>query len=235
VNPPDQLEAILAKAKRQSSVVLVPSFAVGRTQSLLLYLWTLKKAGRLPDMPVYVDSPMATDVTALYAKYATHHQLEFSQCKEAFGLAHYVQTTGESKDLSTRKGPMIIISASGMATGGRILHHLKTYAPDPDNFILLAGHQAAGTRGAFLAQGLGSIKIYGEYVKVAAEVIQLENVSAHADGDEMVAWLKPSTRGPKVYITHGEPMASEALREKLMRELGWECLVPAFKDSVNLD
>ncbi len=235
VDPVEVLAEALRDAVRKRSVVVVPAFAVGRTQMLLHQLWTLKNSGRLPPIPIYVDSPMASDVTRLYMKHPGDHLLGGPVCREVFSIARYVQTTEESKTLSARSGPMLLISASGMATGGRVLHHLKSFAPNPDNLILLTGFQAEGTRGARLAAGEDSIKIHGDWIPVRAAVKTLPNVSAHADGDEMLEWLRKAPRAPRrVFITHGEPSASAALRDRIEKELGWPATVPAQGDAVEL-
>ncbi|MEO6096201.1 MAG: MBL fold metallo-hydrolase [Fibrobacteria bacterium] len=236
VDPGLKLAGFIAEAFRKQGMVLIPSFAVGRTQSLLLRLWDLKQAGKLPAAPIYVDSPMATNATDLYAQYPEAHSLGAAHAREVFDIAHYVRESEESKALSRRKGPMILISASGMATGGRVLHHLKAFAPDPRNTILLSGYQAAGTRGAALAAGSDRIKIQGEYVAVQARVETLENFSAHADADEILEWMATAKRPPKkVFITHGEPIASDGLRKAVEERFHWPCVVPEYRDLVDLD
>jgi metallo-beta-lactamase family protein len=235
VDPADALAALAEKVCARGGAILVPSFAVGRTQSLLHLIWRLRQAGRLPHVPVFVDSPMAADVTRLYLDHPSDHGLGPESAREVFGAATYVQTPEESKRLSARKGPMILISASGMATGGRILHHLRAFAPDPKNAVLLAGFQAEGTRGAKLAAGDREIKIFGERVPVNAEIASLPNASAHADAEEILAWLKTAPRAPEgVFVTHGEPAASEALRARIAAELGWQAQVPRLGESAEM-
>ncbi len=232
VDPAEAFASLAEKVFARGGAVLVPSFAVGRTQSLLHLLWRLRKAGRLAHVPVFVDSPMAADVTRLYLDHPSDHNLGPELAREVFGKATYVQTPEESKRLSARKGPMILISASGMATGGRILHHLRAFAPHAENAVLLAGFQAEGTRGAKLAAGETTIRIFGETVPVNAEIATLPNASAHADADEILAWLKTAPRAPeKVFVTHGEPSASEALRGRIEAELGWKAHVPRLGES----
>lgn len=228
VDPTAALMELISRARGNGGVVLVPSFAVGRTQSLLYQLWTLKNQGLLQGIPVFVDSPMASDVTQLYLKHAADHRLDAETCREVFALAHYVRTPDESRGLSARKGPMILVSASGMITGGRILHHLKAFGGDSANAIALAGYQAAGTRGALLAQGADSVKIHGEFVPIRAKVVELPNESAHADADEILAWLRIAEKPAQTYITHGEPIASAALADRIRSELGWDCTAPEF-------
>jgi metallo-beta-lactamase family protein len=236
VDPGARLGEIIRKAYANQGVVLIPSFAVGRTQSLLFKLWELKRAGGLPDIPIYVDSPMATNVTGLYSEHSYAHSLGEDLADKVFGIARYVRDSDESKLLSTRKGPMVIISASGMATGGRILHHLKAFAPDPKNTVLLSGYQAAGTRGAALAAGSDRLKIQGEYVPVNARIETLGNFSAHADSDEILQWMETAGRPPKkVFITHGEPVAADALRKTVEETMGWNCVVPEYRETYALD
>ncbi len=234
-NPLDQLEELVQKAVKDSGVLLIPSFAVGRTQALLYLLYQLKNAGRLPRIPIYVDSPMAIAATELYAKHPGDHALGAKLSDDVFGIAHYVQAPEESAKLSQSKGPMILISASGMATGGRILHHLKAFAPLRNTIILLAGYQAASTRGAALARGAEELKIHGEYIAVRAEVVSMKNSSAHADAGQIVEWIKGAGKAPRrIFITHGEPESSEALRLRIRRDLGWDAETPEYRDSVEL-
>lgn len=235
IDPTDAMQALAERVHARRGVLLIPSFAVGRTQNVLHMLWQLRESGRLPDTPIYVDSPMASDVTRLYLKHSSDHILGPALSKSVFEIAHYVQSPEESKRLSASHGPMILISASGMATGGRILHHLKAFASHPANAILLAGFQAEGTRGAQLASGAASIKIFGDHIPVKAEVATLPNASAHADADETLAWLGTAPRPPKrIFITHGEPSAAAALRERIASGLGWDAHVPGLGESVEL-
>ncbi len=236
IDPLEQVEVLINKAVKNGGVLLIPSFAVGRTQSLLHLLYRLKEAGRFPRIPVYVDSPMAIAATELYTKHASDHALGSKLAEEVFGMARYVQAPEESAKLSGSKGPMVLISASGMATGGRVLHHLKAFAPLRSTIIMLAGFQAAGTRGAALARGSEEIKIHGEFVPINAEVVSMKNASAHADAGQLVQWIKSAGKAPRrIFITHGEPEASEALRLRIHRELEWVAETPEFRDSVELD
>lgn len=230
VDPAAALDALVTRAKEGAGVVLIPSFAVGRTQSLLYQLWGLKNAGRLQGVPIFVDSPMAANVTQLYLDHPSNHRLDPGKCREVFGIAHYVSTPEESKGLSDRKGPMILISASGMLTGGRILHHIQAFGGNAANAIALAGYQAEGTRGAQLLQGAESIKIFGAFVPIRAKVVQLPNESAHANADEILAWLRPARKPHRIFITHGEPAASTALRDRVRLELGWDAEAPSIGD-----
>jgi metallo-beta-lactamase family protein len=179
---------------------------------------------------------MAIDATALYARHASEHRLTPAQCRDAFGIARMVRTADESRVLNERRTPMIVISASGMATGGRVLHHLKALLPDPRNLVLLPGFQAAGTRGAALAAGATEIKIHGEYVPVRAEVVQMAHLSAHADYAEILDWLEHFKQAPRhVFVTHGEPAASDELRRRIAETFGWDVSVPESGEVVRLD
>lgn len=236
-DPMDLLAATIQETASRGGVVIVPAFAVGRAQSMLYYVEQLKRQGRIPAvLPVYLNSPMAADVTGLYRKHASSHRLKPDQCRAMCNAATIVNSVEESKALNRRQMPMVIIAASGMATGGRVLHHLKAFAPDPRNTILFAGFQAGGTRGAAMLAGVDAIKIHGEYVPVRAQVAQIENLSAHADADEILDWMRRTPGKPRrVFVTHGEPDAADTLRRRIRDELGWDCAVPEYLESLELD
>jgi metallo-beta-lactamase family protein len=226
-DPTETLGQIIEKTVLRGGTVVIPSFAVGRAQSLLYYLWRLKQMGRLGNVPIFLDSPMAIDATQLMAAHPHDHRLDADTCRQVFGIARYTDDVEASKKISTNAYPKIIISASGMATGGRVLHHLKAFAPDARNTIILAGFQAAGTRGRTLAEGGRELKIHGQWIPVNAEVAQLDMLSAHADSGELMRWLSGFKKPPRrVFIVHGEPEASDALRVRIGRELGWDAVVP---------
>jgi metallo-beta-lactamase family protein len=230
-----ELAVVLRRVIARRGVVVIPAFAVGRAQTLLHLVSQLIDAGEIPPVPLYLNSPMATQVGKLYDEFHDQHRLDAAALASMARHTRAVDTVDASKDLNRRKGPMIIVSASGMATGGRVLHHLVAFAPDPRNAIVLSGFQAGGTRGAALAGGARSLRIYGEDVPVGAEVVQLSSASAHADADELLAWLRSAPRPPqKVFVTHGEPDAADALRVRIERELGWPAQVPDYGDSVDL-
>jgi metallo-beta-lactamase family protein len=202
---------------------------------LLHVIEQLQARGELPVVPVYLNSPMAADVTELYQRYHDEHRLSASELEALHRATRIINSVEESKALNRRHGPMIIIAASGMATGGRVLHHLIAFASDHRNAILLSGYQAGGTRGASLARGDSTVRIYGQDVRIRAEVVQLGAASAHADADEMIAWLRTVPRPPRrVFITHGELDAADALRLRIERELQWKAHVPEFDDTANL-
>jgi len=229
IDPEAELEPLLARALARRGVVVIPAFAVGRAQALLLHIARLKARAAIPDVPVFLNSPMAAEATRIYQNHSSEHSIGLDDCRALGRVATVVSTPEESKALNFRGGPMIIVSASGMATGGRVLHHLAAFAPDPRNLILFAGFQAAGTRGAALVAGAESVKIHGEYVPVRAEVCNLDSLSAHADYTEVLGWLGGFARPPKrTFITHGEPAAADELRRRITETLGWPCVVPEY-------
>ena len=227
---------VVRRTAARGGVVVMPAFAVGRAQALLYHLMMLRREGAIPAaLPVFLNSPMAADVTGLYMRFRAQHRLTSDECAAMCKGATIVNTADESRRLSTMKWPMVIIAASGMATGGRVLHHLKAFAPDARNTILFSGYQSGGTRGAKLLQGDSAIRIHGEMVPVRAEVLALDNLSAHADYAEIVAWLAQSGISPRrTFITHGEPAAADAMRSHVGDSLGWECTVPDYLETVEL-
>jgi len=226
---------IVNRTAEQGGVVVIPAFAVGRAQHLLHVLDVLKKARRIPDLPVFLDSPMAIDATEIFRAHAEEHRLPREDCQSMFELARFSKTSDDSKAIDASTGPMIIISASGMATGGRVLHHLARFLPDPRNTVLIVGYQSAGTRGRLLADGCDELKIHGRYVPVRARIAQAQGLSAHADYGELCAWLEASKLSPKrVFVTHGEPGASDALRRRLKDSFGWDCVVPDDRATFDL-
>jgi metallo-beta-lactamase family protein len=233
--PLSSLAQAINRTAARGGVVIVPAFAVGRAQALLHALHQLKLARRIPDLPVYLNSPMAADATRLYTRHAPVHRLSAEQCAAAFGGATIVNDVEASKRLNELRWPSVIISASGMATGGRVLHHLKAYAPDARNTLLFTGFQAAGTRGAALLGGAREIKIFGQYVPVRAEVVHLGSLSAHADRDGLLAWLGAMPKPPRrVFVTRGEPVAADALRLAIEERLGWPASVPEHARRIDL-
>ena len=229
-----ELAGVINRTAARGGVLVVPAFAVGRAQTLLHCIQMLKRDGRIPDMPVYLNSPMAADATRLYKAHLDEHRMSAEQCADMSGRTIIVNTIEESKRLNRLSYPSIIVSASGMATGGRVLHHLKAYASDARNTILFAGFQAAGTRGATLLAGADSVKIHGTYVPVRAEVANLETLSAHADREQLLAWLAPQKSPRRVFVTHGEPVAADALRLAIQERYGWACTVPDYRESQEL-
>jgi len=235
-DPVAALGEVARRTFERKGVLLIPSFAVGRAQLILYCLYRLFESGAIERVPVYMNSPMAIDVTELYQRHADYHRLTAEQCAAAFRTAQLVKTAQESKQLNRRQGPMAIISASGMLTGGRILHHLRAFAPDPRNTLVLPGYQAPGTRGALLVGGAKSVKVHGNYVPVRASVVQLDGFSAHADQGELISWLTGCPRPPRhVFVVHGDPEASDTLRHRIGEDLGWEAEVPEHGHTYRLD
>lgn len=220
----------------RGGVVVIPAFAVGRAQELMLLLWRAMEHGTLPRVPMYVNSPMAASTTEMYHRHREEHRIDSTEFEAMYDVAHMVRSVEESKALNERHGPMIIIAASGMMTGGRVLHHVKKFGPDPKNAIVLSGYQAGGTRGQLLASGADSIRIFGQNVEIRAEVIQLESLSAHADADEILDWMRTAPAAPKItYVTHGEPESSDRLRFRIGDELGWRARAPHDGETIDLD
>lgn len=235
VDTTDALGAVVERTVKRGGTVVIPAFAVGRAQSLLYHLWKLKKAGRLANIPIYLDSPMAIDATDLLHAHSDDHRLSHDECAAICKIATYTRDVEDSKAITASAWPKVVISASGMATGGRVLHHLKSFATDPKHTILFSGYQASGTRGRAMVQGAREIKIHGQWVPVRAEVDDLSMLSAHADADELMRWLSGFQHAPsRVFIVHGEDEASEALRVRIDRELGWNATVPRQKQAFDL-
>ncbi len=232
-DPAAMLVAAVQRAVEQKGWLLIPAFAVGRSQEILYTLRELEKAGRIPSLAVYLDSPMAIEATAIYARHPEEEDPGTGPfVPRRFHLAKSVQ---DSKALNGVDGPVIVISGSGMATGGRVLHHLGHRLPDPRTTVLFVGYQAAGTRGRFLRDGAKEIRIFGEDVSVRATIMVSDAYSAHADQGEILRWLKGFTRAPRMtYIVHGEPEAAQALKEKIAQGLRWTATVAEADATVPL-
>lgn len=234
-DPMDQMEDVINRTFQRGGIVIIPSFAVGRAQLILYYIHELIRLDRIPNVPVYLDSPMAIDVTKQFHEHHLEHKLNAKKVGEVCRTAQYTQTVDESKALDSGAVPAIIISASGMATGGRVLHHLKRYINDERNAVLFAGYQAAGTRGARLVHGEKEIKIHGRLIPVHAEIANLQSLSAHADYQEILDWLSGFRERPrKVFLTHGEPEASSSMKFKIEDHLGWNAEIPEYLQSYKL-
>ncbi len=236
-DPLQELGDAIKRTVARGGVVLIPAFAVGRAQSLLHCIALLKAQGTIAQgLAVYLNSPMAASATVAYRKHQEELRLTAAECDALAQTARIVETADESRLLNTRHGPMVIIAASGMATGGRVIHHLEAFAPDRRNTILFAGYQAGGTRGATIAGGATSVRIHGHDVPIRAEVAKLDDLSAHADAAEIVTWLRGFKAPPRrTFVTHGEPAAADAMRQRIERELHWECHMPYYLESVDLD
>ena len=235
-DPATLLASVITRTAARGGAVIVPAFAVARAQALLYHLHLLRAAGRIPaSLRIYLDSPLAADVTELYVRFHREHRLTAQQCSLMCQAAHFVNSPEESKGLDASAWPMVIVAGSGMATGGRVLHHLKRFAPDARNTILFTGFQAGGTRGADLVAGAHEIRIHGGVVPVRAEVALIENLSAHADYVETLEWLRGFRAPPqRTFLTHGEPNAADALRRRIEQSLGWPCSVPDYRETVSV-
>lgn len=241
----DPLEAQLVQPLRdcflRRGVALIPSFAVGRAQQVTLILRELMNDGKLPEVPIHVDSPMAVDATRLYTKYLDEHHLDAELLEDGRSRlfprnVHLHSSVDESKELNRMDGPRIIISSSGMMSGGRILHHLKQRLPHRENLVLLVGYQAAGTRGRKLLEGHRSLRIHGRDWPVRCEFLSVSGLSAHADRDELLRWVGSAPEKPKaVFVVHGEPEAAQAFAFRLERDQGLKTIVPRLDDEHDVE
>ena len=238
--PLEALAAAVNDAVARKGVIVIPAFAIGRTQEILYHLGNLERAARIPALQVLVDSPMACDATPIYMAHANEHDFEMQTIEANGGTAlttsrtRFVRSAAESKTLNAIEGPAIIISASGMATGGRILHHLAHRLPDPKNSILFVGYQAEGTRGRRLMNGETEVKIHGQMVPVRAQILQVSGFSAHADWHETLRWMDGFTNAPKqTLLVHGEPNALRALKQRV-EDRGWAASIPRHLERVTL-
>ena len=229
-----ELGAIVRRVAARSGVLIVPAFAVGRVQGVMLHLARLRRRGEIPALPMYLNSPMAIAATAIYQQFRQEHRASAEDLDGMFELATPVRTVEESKALNLRKGPMIIISSAGMLTGGRVLHHVATFGPDPRNAILLAGFQAGGTRGASLLSGRRELRMFGQQVPIGAEVLEIQGLSGHADADGILAWAAGGRRPRQTFMTHGEAEAADVLRGRFERELRWPTRVPEHLERVDI-
>lgn len=235
LDPIEQLGDVVRRTAARGGVVIIPAFAVGRTQGLLYALYRLKQAGAIPDLPIVLDSPMGIAATGLYHRHNELHRLTDAECEGIQHMTRFVRDVEESKALMRQRYPMVIIAGSGMVTGGRVLHHLANHGPHSRNSVVLSGFQAGGTRGASLAEGARSVKLFGEYVSIRAEVRQIEGLSAHADQSGLLGWLKALGKAPQqVFVNHGEPKAADTLRLRITEQLGWKARVPDYRETFRL-
>ena len=234
-DPGDELAAVIGRTIARGGSVVIPAFAVGRAQLLLHVIARLKARRAIPDVPVFLNSPMAVDTTGLYRRFAKGHRLDEDELRAMSGVATMVRSVEDSKALNRIAYPSVIVSASGMATGGRVLHHLKALGPDPRNTIALVGYQAPGTRGADLLAGKRTLRMHGADHAIRAEVVSITGLSAHGDADDLVRWARSMPRPPRrTFLVHGEADAREALAARLRSELGWTVELPAQGESVEL-
>ncbi|HEX2664870.1 MAG TPA: MBL fold metallo-hydrolase [Candidatus Acidoferrum sp.] len=242
-NPEELLAQIVNRVVKRGGSIVIPAFAIGRTQTFMYYLRRLEDQQRIPRIPVYVDSPMALSATELYIKHKEDHDLEFAREEGSDGKGdplnvhefHLTRSAEESKAINKVKTPCIIISASGMVSGGRVLHHMVQRLPDAKNAVILAGFQAEGTRGRALQEGAKTLNIFGQAVPVGAEIVEMGQFSAHAGKSELLRWLSGFPSPPKqTYLTHGEPAAAQALAGAIQQKFEWKAAVARYLDTVPL-
>jgi metallo-beta-lactamase family protein len=236
-----RLASIVEATAGRGGTLVIPSFAVGRTQELLYIFREMIEEGVMHSLPIHLDSPMAIDVTELYLRHKEEHDLE-TLAVESRGIkpfsppdVHFARSREQSVALNQAHYPMIIISASGMATGGRVLHHLERCLPDHRNTVLFVGFQAAGTRGQTIKSGAESVKMHGHEVRIRARIESMENLSAHADYGEILGWLRQYGKPPRrTLLVHGEPRATEALKEKITQQLRWNVSIPSYLEKITV-
>ena len=240
-DPSNGLARIISDASARGGALIIPAFAVGRAQEMIWRIQELEAAGRIPKLPVFIDSPMAMNVSTVFCEHPEEHDIDMTllmdehRCPLCCLPDHLLRTADESRALNNRQGPFIVIAGSGMATGGRVIHHLKQRLPDSHTTVLLVGFQAAGTRGRALQEGAKTIRIHGQDVPVRAHVEVLHGLSAHADQKEILRWLGGFTRPPRqVYVVHGEPAASQTLADLIKSRLGWSAAVARDKATVTI-
>jgi metallo-beta-lactamase family protein len=241
-DPAELLAGIVNRVVKRGGSIVIPAFAIGRTQTFMYYLRQLEDQQRIPRVPVYVDSPMALSATDLYLKHREDHDLEYSRLENAekgdplsVHEFHLTRSVEDSKAINNVKTPCIIISASGMVSGGRVLHHLVQRLPDARNAVILAGFQAEGTRGRALQEGAKVLHLYGQAVPVAAEIVEMGQFSAHAGKSELLRWLTALPAPPKqTYLTHGEPTAAQSLQQAIQEKFQWKAAVARYLDTVDL-
>lgn len=235
-----KLVEIVKAAHESKGKVIVPAFAIGRVEEVLYHLRALEQANRIPRLPVYVDSPMATSALEYYRRHADELDADARPARgevSAFATSRFqpVSSWRESRDVVALPGPAIVVSSSGMATGGRVLNHLEAALPDSRNIVVFVGFQAAGTRGRALLDGARQVKIHGQAIAVHARIEKLDSMSAHADANEILRWLGTFPRAPKTtYLVHGEPSAQDALRARIVRERGWHVRIPDHGERVEV-
>ena len=240
--PEEELARVINESVKRGGSLVIPAFAVGRTQELLFCIRELEEQGKIPSLPVFVDSPMAIDTTMVFEKQKGDYDLA-TKVLELEGKKilktkqiKFCRSTEESKWIDEQRNPGIIISASGMVEGGRILHHLAHRLPHPQNTVLFIGFQATGTRGRTIVEGKPTVKIHGQEIPIRAKIENISGFSAHADYNETLAWLMGFNRPPlKTFIVHGEPEAAQSLAEKITTLLSWEVIIPKFKESFAID
>lgn len=235
LSPLRELGEIVRDTISRKGHLIIPAFAVGRTQDILFLLSQLKRQSQIPEVPIFLDTPMGQETTEIFQRYPEWHRLNPEEVRSLCSSVVVVQSPQQSAEIQHRKESSIVIAGSGMLTGGRVLAHLASRLPQERNSVLLVGFQAPGTRGALLRSGLDEIKIFGQYVGVRAQIREISSLSAHADQHEIIEWMRGMPRAPKkTFIVHGEPQAAQALRVRVRDSLGWTCSVPKLNDQTDL-
>lgn len=230
------LQDVVCSSVERGGHLIIPAFAIGRSQELLYLLSRLRAASRIPAVPVFLDTPMGSQATQIFMSYPAWHKLSESEIDGMERVAKIVRSQQESIAIMRDEAPKIIIAGSGMAAGGRVLHHLASKLPDPKHTVLLVGFQSAGSRGRLMQDGAPEVKIHGRFIPVRARIETISALSAHADQPEIIEWLKRSPAPPKrVFINHGEPQAADALRVKIRDTLGWNVTIPCEGEAFELD
>lgn len=237
----EELLAVLEQAVKTGGMVILPAFAIGRTQEILYMIHQLQMDGLLPEMPMFVDSPMATDATAIYSKHHDDHDLEMEELEDEKRNPLrprnllFTRKVADSKKINELRGPALVIASSGMASGGRVVHHLHRRLSDPDNIVLFAGYQAVGTLGRELVDGAHEVQIMGDRIPVRAMIRRLDSLSAHADSNEIMHWLSLFKVAPKItYLVHGDTVPMQTLATRIESELGWKTHMPSLFETVVL-
>lgn len=234
-DPKERLGEIIRQTIARGGTVVIPAFAVGRAQTLLYYLYLLKQEAKIPNVPIFLDSPMAINVTHLLQESIGDHKLPKILCDKVCDVAMYINTAEQSRFIDQSQQPAIIISASGMMEGGRILFHVEAFGTDPRNTLLFTGYQAEGTRGHKILNGEKIVKIHGKMIPIRSRIESISSISAHADYEDTLKWLSHFKRAPKkVFITHGEHKAALSLKSKIEERFGWPCFIPSYLYSEHL-
>lgn len=234
-DPIQLLGAMINDTIKRNGMLIIPAFAIERTQTILYCLYQLQQKQIIPKIPIFVDSPMATNVTELFFSFPEEHKLSPELSKNVFNIASYVHSTEESKSIDHHQPPVIIIAGSGMAEGGRVLHHFKHFISDTKNTIVFVGFQAPGTHGYSLINGVDQIEIDDVWYPVHAQIKTIDSFSAHADYSEILQWLSSFQTKPKVFLTHGQLESAQFLKKKIEDRFGWSVVIPKPLESFELD